>query len=275
MPKKKEKPPQPVLPPWYRSYDKALPPALLALCPDTQCDLCGIVFNGPSISGSHYHGKAHAKKVSQYLEAIPDMKEENKPKRIKLDTDHVAAATPTSLYCEICSLVCTSQVVYDDHMKGKNHASKVRAVEAAANGEFQGQYKCTVCNVFAASQEILASHMEGKTHKKKMNSQGVKEEDLRCELCDVTSTDKDGHERHLGGKRHRDKLEGKEPGKKIKTEKTDVNIEVKMDDTGETKVVDDDEKTDLNCVKMEENVETKVIDYDTTVTTDSNGVKTE
>jgi len=209
------KPVTPELPPWYHGYDKALPPALLALCPEEKCNLCGIEFNGPSISQSHYHGKAHAKKVSAYLDAAEDIPDGQKPKKVpKMESGlpMPVSATASGLFCPTCNLVCTSQVVYDDHMKGKNHASKVRAAQLAASGELAGQLQCLVCHVFASTHEILQAHIDGKAHKKKVAALSVKGADLRCNLCDVTSTDKDGHERHMNGKRHKEKLEGpKEP----------------------------------------------------------------
>ena len=124
----------PTLPPWYQAYDRseihftffvhfcgcnpihprALPPSLLALCPEQRCDLCCIEFNGPSISSSHYNGKAHAKKVATYLETAEDLPEGQKPKKIiKVVAEQVAssAAMPaTGLHCATCNLVCTSQV---------------------------------------------------------------------------------------------------------------------------------------------------------------------
>ena len=102
-------------------------------------------------------------------------------------------------------------MVYDDHMKGRSHASKVRAGQLAASGELAGQLQCTVCSVFIATHDILQAHLEGKAHRRKVAAQGVKGEDLRCSLCDVTSTDKDGHERHMNGKRHKENLEGPKP----------------------------------------------------------------
>ena len=77
-----QKPVVPELPPWYHGYDKALPHNLLALCPEEKCHLCGIEFNGPSISQSHYNGKAHAKKVAAYLDAMEDIPDEEKPKKV-------------------------------------------------------------------------------------------------------------------------------------------------------------------------------------------------
>ena len=82
------------------------------MCPDHQCDLCGIVFNGPSISSSHYNGKAHAKKVAAYLEAAEDIPEEQRPKKLKLSAaeQSPAVSSATGLFCGTCNLVCTSQV---------------------------------------------------------------------------------------------------------------------------------------------------------------------
>ena len=82
------------------------------MCPDHQCDLCGIVFNGPSISSSHYNGKAHAKKVAAYLEAAEDIPEEQRPKKLKLSAEQSpAVSSATGLFCGTCNLVCTSQVI--------------------------------------------------------------------------------------------------------------------------------------------------------------------
>ena len=86
----------------------ALPGALLTMCPDRQCNLCGIVFNSPSISSSHYNGKAHAKKVAA---AEEDMPEEQRPKKLKLSAEQSPAVnSATGLFCGTCNLVCTSQV---------------------------------------------------------------------------------------------------------------------------------------------------------------------
>merc|ERR1711990_374539 len=106
------KPVTPELPPWYHGYDKALPPALLALCPEEKCNLCGIEFNGPSISQSHYHGKAHAKKVSAYLDTAENIPDGQKPKKVpKMESGGqptAVAANASGLFCPTCNLVCTS-----------------------------------------------------------------------------------------------------------------------------------------------------------------------
>jgi len=117
--------------------------------------------------------------------------------------DKVVRPLLEKLFCPTCNLVCTSPVVYDDHMKGKKHASKMRAAQLAASEELAGQLECLVCD-------------DGKAHKKKVAAQNVKGSDLRCDLCDVTSTDKDGHKRHMNGKRHKENVKDLKNSKKGK-----------------------------------------------------------
>ena len=62
---------------------RALPAALLALCMEDKCSLCEVEFNGPSISQSHYHGKAHARKVAAYLDNDEDIPKGLKPKKVQ------------------------------------------------------------------------------------------------------------------------------------------------------------------------------------------------
>ena len=45
--------------------------------------MCEVQFNGPSISQSHYHGKAHARKVAAYLDNDEDIPEGLKPKKVQ------------------------------------------------------------------------------------------------------------------------------------------------------------------------------------------------
>jgi len=229
----------PSLPAWFSSYDRALPAALLALCREEKCSLCEVEFNGPSISQSHYHGKAHARKVAAYLDNDEDIPEGLKPKKVlKMEPGESGS---NGLFCSTCGLLCTSQVVYDDHMKGKNHAAKVRAALQAANGELDAQHQCSVCHIFAATRDALQAHIDGKAHKKKVASLSLNKFDLRCDLCDVTSTDKDGHEKHLNGKRHKENMLGGVPSRLSKQEKKETTV---IDyDTFTPKIVEESSNT--------------------------------
>lgn len=235
---------------WATMYDAPLPTILTSMCTLVKCGLCDVPFNGPATSKSHYDGKAHEKKVVQYLaDNVSD--EESRPKKVKMST----IATPTvveansDLSCSLCNLVCTSTVVYDSHMQGKNHAIKVRAASSVKGGEL----RCGVCNIYVTSQEALTNHLAGKQHKRKSERMkdiqgGVQ---LHCALCGVKSTDRPGIEAHLKGKRHLEKLEGEKKKDAEKDELDDIttknDVKKEKDLTGETK----------------NNVSVKVIDYNT------------
>ena len=223
---------------WATLYDAPLPSTLTSMCTLAKCGLCDIPFNGPATSKSHYDGKAHEKKVIQYL-ASNVTEEQSRPKKVKMST----ISTPTvvegssDLSCSLCNLVCTSTVVYDSHMQGKNHAIKVRAASSARSGELG----CGVCNINVTSQDALTTHLMGKQHKRKSErmkdiQEGVQ---LHCVLCGVKSTDRPGLEAHLKGKRHLEKLEGKKKTNDEKVEGNDTNtkkdVKKEMGGTGETK----------------------------------------
>jgi len=200
---------------WQTMYDKPLPSSLTCLCTPEQCQLCEIPFNGPTISRSHYDGKAHEKKVTLFLtEQITD--EVSRPKKVKLSAP-TAVQTATGLHCSVCNLICTSTVVYDSHMQGKSHASKVRAANLANMGEMGNKLGCKICNIFVTSQDALTTHLAGKQHRRKSERLVEVEGGLQlvCELCGVTATDKPGLEAHFNGKKHMEKM----AGPKVKREK--------------------------------------------------------
>jgi len=209
---------------WQTLYDAPLPTYLTNMCKPDACTLCEVPFNGPTISRSHYDGKAHEKKVAQYLaENVAD--EISRPKKVKISAPTVEETT-SCLSCSLCNLVCTSTVVYDSHMQGKAHASKVRAANIAKSGDLGNKTGCSVCNIFVTSQEALTTHLAGKQHRKK--SERLLEVEgglqLHCEECGVTATDRPGLEAHLSGKRHQEKT----VGKKEETEEKD-EVMVKVD----------------------------------------------
>jgi len=194
---------------WQSTYDKPLPSTLTMLCTPDKCSLCEVPFNGPTISRSHYDGKTHEKKVAQYLtEHVAE--ECSRPKKVKMTSPPVTEAA-SGLFCSVCSLICTSSVVYDSHMQGKAHNSKVRAADMAKNGEVGNKMGCSVCKIFVTSADALSTHLTGKQHRRK--SERLQEEQeglvLHCEQCGVTATDKHGLEAHLTGRKHMDKVGGK------------------------------------------------------------------
>ena len=97
---------------------------------------------------------------------------------------------PTGLYCTLCNLSCTSTIVYDSHMQGKTHASKVRAANLANDGELGNKMGCPACNIVVTSDDALATHLAGKQLKRKSERLGEVGMELKCELCSVTATDR-------------------------------------------------------------------------------------
>lgn len=211
---------------WETEYDKPLPQEILSQCSDKNCGICDVPFSSPIITKSHYDGKNHEKKVKTLLAEMFKEPENPPPKRVKAETTATEEiCDPTGLFCQVCSLQCTSTVVYESHMNGKQHASKVRALSEAP-----GRFHCEVCNIFVNSYDILEKHQAGKAHQKKYQRSQQEQTSYRCELCNVTTSDKHGLDAHLAGARHKAKLEpDNEDGQPKRKER-------KLKDESETKV---------------------------------------
>ena len=164
---------------------------------------------------------------------------------------------PTGLYCTLCNLSCTSTVVYDSHMQGKTHASKVRAANLANAGEMGNKMGCSVCNIFVTSDDALATHLAGKQHKRKSERLGEVGMELKCELCSVTATDRQGLEAHLKGKKHMKKVEG--PKKKEKRFCPKCQVKVDTDEAWDLHVEGEAHKLTMAMLVTAP----KVIDYNT------------
>jgi hypothetical protein len=66
-----------------------------------------------------------------------------------------------SLYfCKVCNVQCTSEVMFEDHRRGKKHRGKVRKLKVRTF--------CKVCSLQCYSDEMLTDHLAGKKHLKKM-----------------------------------------------------------------------------------------------------------
>lgn len=207
---------------WSELYDKPLPHQILSLCTVIECGVCSVPFNGPAVAKSHYEGKNHDRKVQQTLQDMfPDP--ETAPKRIKTESDvapapkRKAPAAPstgeegeeTEYVCDLCNLTCATRQVFDSHLAGKTHASRLRIQQMAARGTFDDKKHCEVCNIYA-SWDQYDSHVNGKQHQKRLLRQQREASSYRCELCNVISLDERGHDVHMNGKRHREKLEALE-----------------------------------------------------------------
>ncbi|CAN6166986.1 unnamed protein product [Urochloa humidicola] len=71
-----------------------------------------------------------------------------------------------SLYfCKVCNVQCSSEVMFEDHRKGKKHRGKVWKQKVRTF--------CKVCNLQCNSDEMLADHLTGKKHQKNARLMGL------------------------------------------------------------------------------------------------------
>lgn len=194
---------------WHQEYDKPLPASILEKCTDSRCDVCSLPLNGPSVSRSHYDGKAHDKKVKKLLEEMfPEPG--SAPKKRKVEDavvkqepsigDGVTVVNTKLNHCEVCNVSCSTKQVYDTHLNGKGHASRLRASKMDLTGS--NKSRCDICNVNVAMDQFQA-HLNGKNHKKKEKRMAeTGDQKLTCDVCSVTMTDLENFNKHMQGKRH-------------------------------------------------------------------------
>ena len=69
--------------------------------------------------------------------------------------------------CGLCQVQCSSQVVLDAHLIGKQHKKKLEMTQAPT-----GNFRCEICNVQSTDQGGLDMHLAGKKHIKKAAQAG-------------------------------------------------------------------------------------------------------
>ncbi|CAL5088312.1 unnamed protein product [Urochloa decumbens] len=71
-----------------------------------------------------------------------------------------------SLYfCKVCNVQCSSEVMFEDHRRGKKHRGNVWKQKVRTF--------CKVCNLQCNSDEMLANHLAGKKHQKNARLMGL------------------------------------------------------------------------------------------------------
>jgi len=73
----------------------------------------------------------------------------------------------TGFDCGLCQVQCSSQVVLDAHLIGKQHKKKLEMTQAPT-----GNFRCEICNVQSTDQGGLDMHLAGKKHIKKAAQAG-------------------------------------------------------------------------------------------------------
>ena len=69
--------------------------------------------------------------------------------------------------CGLCQVQCSSQVVLDAHLIGKQHKKKLEMTQAPS-----GNSRCEICNIAVTDQGGLDMHLAGKKHIKKAAQAG-------------------------------------------------------------------------------------------------------
>ena len=73
----------------------------------------------------------------------------------------------TGFDCGLCQVQCSSQVVLDAHLIGKQHKKKLEMTQAPS-----GNFRCEICNIAVTDQGGLDMHLAGKKHIKKAAQAG-------------------------------------------------------------------------------------------------------
>ena len=120
------------------------------------------------------------------------------------------------LYCKICHVDCSSEIMFDDHMSGKPHKKKMTKLGMIDEGDTMDKVtKATLKNVktapkFVSLEEKLRLEKHGEPVIglnqieiiKPRTNPGNYEPKYRCKLCVVT-TEIDPIYQHLIGRKHR------------------------------------------------------------------------
>lgn len=132
----------------------------------------------------------------------------------KAEGGAAAAAAPPNFFCEVCNVPCTSQQVFDDHVKGKKHrkatALAAEPKPAATNATSDADQPLQV-HVAQEHDNSSAANAEdnNKSNKSgesattaKAPSDNANAEVFVCEVCNVSCTGIASRDAHNKGKKH-------------------------------------------------------------------------
>ncbi|KAJ7324754.1 hypothetical protein JRQ81_017774 [Phrynocephalus forsythii] len=120
-------------------------PVLEELCKPLCCKLCNVTLNSAQQAQAHYQGKNHSKKLRNYYAAnscpMPTrMSNSLEPAMSPVISLPPQGASPKpggrvilateNDYCKLCDASFSSPAVAQAHYQGKNHAKRLRLVEA-------------------------------------------------------------------------------------------------------------------------------------------------
>ncbi|GAB2270072.1 hypothetical protein Dimus_004985 [Dionaea muscipula] len=176
-----------------------------------KCDLCDADCNSIVAYEKHLSGKKHQKRLeAMYAPSVTLSQQTSNAIGNTCTTGQVGAsgegtAIPvvpdaeklgrkaqnlvecgSSMYslrlCTLCNVVCSSEIVFADHLAGKKHAAQAAAMASNSivkDKDEKGPREmknsqpacCEVCKINFNSTEILSSHLLGKKHQKNLEKQ--------------------------------------------------------------------------------------------------------
>ncbi|CAH1775984.1 unnamed protein product [Owenia fusiformis] len=179
----------------YGNANASAPPGLLQ---PLYCKVCCVNLNAPSQAKQHYEGKAHSKKLKQYLskEATENSPSQSpnggstgsepvSPNDKSTDSASVSPSKSTTdikpdVYCKVCGVSFNSEKQSLQHYNGKSHVKRLRAThtatnpvtsESAVSTKQSSKFICFVCNIDLTSQGQLDNHLKGMKHLATMQKQ--------------------------------------------------------------------------------------------------------
>ncbi|KAK9508773.1 hypothetical protein O3M35_006252 [Rhynocoris fuscipes] len=158
-----------------------LPQVLKDMFKPLCCELCNVTVNTPVVAYAHYEGKTHKKNINSYMK-----------KHFNVENTLKVKKTFDTKKCEVCDVILTSEIVYQQHLAGKQHKKKfkksenplipVTKTEIDPTGRFgigtaflkaneqpsqsvqSNELYCEVCNVFTETEKLMLDHKQSDEH---------------------------------------------------------------------------------------------------------------
>lgn len=188
-----------------RSWDRPLPPQLIGLCHTTKCDICEATFTSGLMAQSHFTGKKHEKKFTDFLKVFCEKNNVDMPvkKTTNSTVDSKSSKGSGSQFkdkCNLCDVELTSPAMADLHYKGKQHRKR------ELSGVPKADTKEDPSGRFGIGKDF--SQKEEKEKVKNGNSAVNSDKLFYCSICDVETTSEVTLEAHKAGNKHIKKTGG-------------------------------------------------------------------
>lgn len=188
-----------------KSWDRPLPPQLIGLCHTTKCDICEATFTSGPMAQSHFTGKKHEKKFTDFLKVFCEKNNVDMP--VKKNTNYMpdskgskGSGSSSEEMCNLCDVKLTSPAMADLHYKGKQHRKR------ELSGVPKADTKEDPSGRFGIGKDF--SKKEEKEKVKNGNSAVNSDKLFYCSICDVETTSEVTLEAHKAGNKHIKKAGG-------------------------------------------------------------------